>query len=80
MWPKGIEAETDCEWKLEAPLGQRVQVHFDQILLSDVRDEYENCLKQSIDLIDGLERNVFQTNSDNSEISESDSNRSFRHI
>ena len=59
MWPKGIEAETDCEWKLEAPLGQRVQVHFDQILLSDVRDEYENCLKQSIDLIDGLERNVF---------------------
>lgn len=58
MWPKGIDAETDCEWKLEAPLGQRVQVHFDQILLSDVRDEYENCLKQSIDLVDGIERKI----------------------
>ena len=41
MWPKGIEAETDCEWKLEAPLGQRVQVHFDQIL-ARFRDKTEN--------------------------------------
>lgn len=56
FWPHGIESKTECEWTINAPVGKRVQVHFDQVFLSNNKDEFENCLSQSIDLIDGAEQ------------------------
>merc|ERR1712113_994420 len=57
FWPHGIEAKADCEWTINAPIGKRVQVHFDQVFLSNDKDEFENCLSQSLNLIDGAEKN-----------------------
>ena len=58
LWPHGIEAKTGCEWIIKALEGKRVQITFDQLLLSDYRDEEDNCVNQSLDLIDGTDRNV----------------------
>ena len=58
LWPHGIEANTGCEWVIKAQEGKRVQITFDQLLLSDYRDEDDNCVNQSLDLIDGSHREV----------------------
>lgn len=53
FWPQAIHPKLECEWRIQAPPGKRVQIHFDLISLSEETNQDGHCKTQMIDLIDG---------------------------